>query len=127
MLRTQLETMRIMVVDDDVDFRLLLQVQLDLAPGLEVVCTAGDGAEALECVAAHDVDAVAMDLLMPRMNGFEAIQHLRTDRPDVGIVAYTAVDGDHIRAQMERFGVELVVKSGDASELAAALRRSVAG
>ncbi|MDX1658374.1 MAG: response regulator transcription factor [Nitriliruptorales bacterium] len=118
-------SVRVLVVDDDVDFRMLLRVQLNLAPELEVVGVAGDGVEAIEAVKQDPPDAVAMDLLMPRMNGFEAIEHIKGDHPDVGIVAYTAVAGDYARRQTELLGVELVLKSGDQSELVRALLRSV--
>lgn len=119
------EPVRVLVVDDDVDFRVLLRVQLNLAPELQVVGIAGDGVEAIEAVEEEEPDAIAMDLLMPRMNGFEAIEHIRRDHPDVGIVAYTAVAGNYAREQTDRLGVELVLKSGDQSELVRALLRSV--
>lgn len=115
---------KVLVVDDDVDFRVLLRVQLGMYDGLEVVATAGDGVEAIEQVAAGGIEAIAMDLLMPRMNGFEAIEIIKRDHPGVAIVAYTAVAGAYAREQTERLGVELVLKSGDQGELAEALRRA---
>ena len=116
--------LRVLVVDDDVDFRLLLGVQLDMEEDLQVTGTAGDGVEAIEMVEADPPDVIAMDLLMPRMNGFEAIEQLNRTHPEVGIVAYTAVAGTYAREQTERLGVELVLKSGDQSGLIAALRRA---
>ena len=73
------EELRVLVVDDDVDFRTLLSLQLNLAPGIDVVGSAADGREAIDLVESQEVDAVAMDLLMPRMNGFEAIAILRDE------------------------------------------------
>lgn len=122
---SEADAIRVLVVDDDVDFRVLLRVQLSMVPGLDVVATAGDGVEAIEAVSADPPDAVAMDLLMPRMNGFEAIEVLRREYPKVAVVAYTAVAGAYAREQTERMGVELVLKSGDQRELADALRRAV--
>lgn len=116
--------LRVLVVDDDIDFRLLLSVQLDMEDALQVIGSAGDGVEALEMVAADPPDVVAMDLLMPRMNGFEAIEALHGTHPAVGVVAYTAVAGTYAREQTERLGVELVLKSGDQTELVAALLRA---
>lgn len=116
--------LRCLVVDDDIDFRLLLSVQLDMETTLQVVGSAGDGVEALEMVADDPPDVVAMDLLMPRMNGFEAIEALHSSHPRVGVVAYTAVAGSYARQQTERLGVELVLKSGDQTELVAALVRA---
>lgn len=117
---------KVLVVDDDVDFRVLLRVQLGMYDGIDVVATAGDGVEAIEQVADGGIDAVAMDLLMPRMNGFEAIEVIKRDHPEVAIVAYTAVAGAYAREQTDRLGVELVLKSGDQGELAEALKRAAA-
>jgi DNA-binding NarL/FixJ family response regulator len=118
--------LRVVVVDDDDDFRLMLRVQLNLQDGVEVVGTAGDGREALEVVEQAAPDTVAMDLLMPVMDGFTAIAELRERRPEVGVVAYTAVAGRYARDRVGELGVELVLKSGDPAALVAALRRSVA-
>jgi DNA-binding NarL/FixJ family response regulator len=119
--------LRVVVVDDDDDFRLMLRVQLNLQQGVEVVGTAGDGREALEVVDEVDPDAVAMDLLMPVMDGFAAIGELRERRPEVGIVAYTAVAGRYARDRVGELGVELVLKSGDPASLVGALQRSIVG
>jgi DNA-binding NarL/FixJ family response regulator len=117
--------LRVVVVDDDDDFRLMLRVQLNLQDGVEVVGTAGDGREALEVVEHVAPDAVAMDLLMPAMDGFAAIEELRERRPEVGVVAYTAVAGRYARDRVAELGVDLVLKSGDPAALVAALRRSI--
>ncbi len=117
--------LRVVVVDDDDDFRLMLRVQLNLESGVEVVGTAVDGYEAIEVVGDEAPDAVAMDLLMPNLDGFAAIDRIRREQPEVGLVAYTAVAGRYARERVAAQGVELVLKSGDPTELVAALRRSV--
>jgi DNA-binding NarL/FixJ family response regulator len=116
----------VLVVDDDDDFRLMLRVQLNLVAGVEVVGTARDGYEALDEVERLRPEAVAMDLLMPNLDGFAAIDQLQHDHPDVGVVAYTAVAGRYARDRVAGQGVELVLKSGDPTGLVAALRRSAA-
>lgn len=117
--------LRVLVVDDDDDFRLMLRVQLNLEPDVEVVGTAADGYEAVDEVARTRPDAVAMDLLMPNLDGFATIDRLLEEHPGVGLVAYTAVAGRYARERVADQGVELVLKSGDPTELVAALRRSV--
>lgn len=116
---------RVLVVDDDDDFRLMLRVQLNLVTGVEVVGTAADGYEALDAIAQLQPDAVAMDLLMPNLDGFATIDRLQEEHTGVGVVAYTAVAGRYARDRVRAQGVELVLKSGDPTELVAALRRSV--
>ena len=117
--------LRIVVADDEPDVRLLLRLQLQGVPDIEVVGEAGDGLEALEQCRELRPDAVVMDLLMPKMMGIEAIEHLRRDLPEVGIVAYTATAGDFVRHEMDRLGVPVRLKSGDVSQLVEALHRTV--
>lgn len=119
------DRLRVVVVDDEPDVRLLLRLQLDGIDGIEVVGEAGDGLEAIErCHELHP-DAVVMDLLMPRMMGIEAIDKLQAELPGVGVVAYTATAGEYVRLETERLGVQLLLKSGDVTHLIDALRRSV--
>lgn len=119
------ETLRVVLADDDADFVLILRARLNLLPGIEVVATAGDGAEALEAVVATRPDVVVVDLLMPGVDGFVALEFLRAEHPDTGAVAYTGVATSAARARVAALGVELVLKTRDASQLADAIRRSV--
>jgi CheY-like chemotaxis protein len=113
-------SLRVLVADDEPDVRLLLRLGLrhhDIA----VVGEAADGYEVLAVCAEQPVDAIVLDLLMPRMNGFEVIPQLQRDHPHIGIVAYTAVAGDFVRREMARLNIPLLLKSGDAAPLAEAL------
>jgi two-component system, NarL family, nitrate/nitrite response regulator NarL len=118
-----IDLIRVLIVDDEPDLRILLRLQLGFEQGFEVVGEAADGREAIERCAELEPDVVVMDLLMPRMTGFEATARLREEQPGVGVVAYSAVAGDFARDEMERLGVELVLKSGEVEPIAAALRR----
>ena len=115
---------KVLIVDDEDDVRLLLRLQLE-AEGFEVVGSAPDGGSAVEAAVDLRPDAVVLDLLMPKMTGFEAIPRLRDADPDVVIIAYTATAGDFVRAEMARLGVDLVLKSGDVRALAAAIEAGV--
>lgn len=118
--------LRVLIADDEADVRLLLRLGLrhhDIA----VVAEATDGHEVLAACDQQRIDAVVLDLLMPRMNGFEVIPELQRDHPEVGIVAYTAVAGDVVRREMSRLGIPLLLKSGDAAPLAEALHRAAEG
>ena len=113
--------LRVVVVDDEPDVRLLLRLQLP-PEGVHIVGEAGDGATAVQVCQATRPDAVVLDLLMPIMTGFEAIPAIREHAPDTRIVAYTASAGQFVRDKMAELDVALVLKSGDASDLVAALR-----
>lgn len=112
--------MRVLIVDDEEDIRLLLRSQLERA-GYEVAGEARDGAEALMRCDDSKPDAVILDLLMPIVNGFEAIPKIRTKYPKIAIIAYTAVAGEFVRQEMARLHIPLVLKSGQFSRLQSAL------
>jgi two-component system, NarL family, nitrate/nitrite response regulator NarL len=122
--RTAEVPIRVVVADDEPDVRLLLRVQLERR-GFVVTGEAADGAAAVESCLASQPDAVVLDLLMPGMNGFEAIPRLRREAPDVAVVAYTAVAGDFVRGEMARLRIPLLLKSGDVTSLARAIRSAV--
>lgn len=69
---------RIMVVDDEADFRV--QVRRALERDGYVVDEAADGAEALERLRAGHFDLAIVDLLMPRVTGLRLLAELRADR-----------------------------------------------
>ncbi|MBZ4318277.1 response regulator [Streptomyces huiliensis] len=67
---------RVMLVDDQVLLRTGFRMVLAAQPDMEVVAEAGDGAEALEVLAATKVDVVLMDVRMPRMDGVESTRRI---------------------------------------------------
>jgi len=120
------DQIEVVVADDEIDIRLLLRLQLRQA-GIVVVGEAADGHEAVDLCRELQPHVVVLDLLMPRMNGFEVIPVLRDEMPDVGIVAYSAVAGDFARTEMERWDVPLRLKTGDAEPLVQVIRELAAG
>jgi two-component system, OmpR family, alkaline phosphatase synthesis response regulator PhoP len=79
---------RIMVVEDDGDARKLMEAVL-CQGGYEVLL-ATDGLDALEKMGAHHVDLVLLDLMMPRMDGYELARALRKANNAVPILMVTA-------------------------------------
>jgi len=67
----------ILVVDDEDDLLSLLEYNLD-QEGFEVVL-ARDGVEAIEQARAHEPALIILDVMMPRMDGIEVCEKLRTD------------------------------------------------
>lgn len=113
------------MVDDEEGVRLLLRLQLE-SHGHTVTGEAGDGDEALEACRRESPDAVILDLLMPGVSGFEAIPRLRSEFPEVAVIAYTAVAGDFVRNEMSRLHIPLALKTANFAPIEAALASAVA-
>jgi DNA-binding response OmpR family regulator len=70
---------RVLVVDDEPMVRDVLARYLSLE-GFEV-SEAADGRAALERIAEHDPDLVVLDLMLPEIDGYEVLRHLRASAP----------------------------------------------
>ena len=76
---------RILIIDDDDIIRRMLSLMLTKA-GYDVV-DAANGKEGLKQFRENDIDLVLTDLIMPEKEGIEMIMELKTDFPDVKIIA----------------------------------------
>ncbi|HKO56413.1 MAG TPA: response regulator, partial [Thermoanaerobaculia bacterium] len=72
---------KVLVVEDDSATQSLLRT-IAQREGFEVL-TADDGAQALVILARSTVDVILLDLLLPRVNGFEVLRHLRCTSPEL--------------------------------------------
>ena len=81
---------RLLVVDDDPHVADLVRQSLEDEP--YQIDAAGDGVAALEAIAQRRPDVILLDLLMPRMDGFEVIASLQQDaeRRDIPVIVLTA-------------------------------------
>lgn len=79
---------QIMVVEDDTNTRRLMATVLR-QNGYEPVC-ARDGVEALEMMDSHHVDLIVLDIMMPRMDGYEFTRTLRESGSEIPILMVTA-------------------------------------
>ena len=98
--------LRALVVDDSSVIRELIAVNLQLE-GFEVT-TAGDGESAVEIATHFRPDVITLDVMMPRMNGFETVLRLR-EEPLTAAIPVVMVTGRAQAADVargEEVGVE---------------------
>jgi CheY-like chemotaxis protein len=82
----------VMIVDDNVQNVELLQAFLEALP--VKIITAFDGVEALEKVEQHNPDLILLDIMMPRMSGFQVCRTLKGNQKtrDIQILMVTALN-----------------------------------
>ena len=116
-------TVSILVVDDEP--RLLNGIRLALEAGGYRVLVALDGIEALSVLREQPVDLIVADIAMPRMNGYQLYEQVRTDPQWVAIpfifLTARAMDSD-IRYGKELGADDYLTKPFDPEDLLAAIR-----
>ena len=119
---------RILIADDHAVVRQGLRMFLGLDPDLDVVGEAVDGAEALRLARELKPDVVLMDLLMPEMDGIRATAAIRTELPDVEVVALTSVfDDSSVIGAVRAGAIGYLLKDTQADELCRAIKAAAAG
>ena len=119
--------LRIMIVDDNANTRKLTQAVLK-QNGYDTVC-ACDGVEGLELLDKMHIDLIILDVMMPRMNGFEFTRNLRECGWETPILMVTAKESHMDKKEGFLAGTDdYMVKPVDDEEMllriAALLRRS---
>jgi DNA-binding NarL/FixJ family response regulator len=80
------EKVRVLVVDDDPDFVEAAKVSLAADRRIEVVGGATSGEDAVKQAAALQPEVVAMDVVMPDLDGLEATRLIRKNQPECRVI-----------------------------------------
>jgi DNA-binding response OmpR family regulator len=122
------QPVRVLVVDDDEVIRQLITVNLELE-GFEVH-TASDGQDCLDKIKDVTPDVVTLDVMMPRLDGWETASRLRQDK-DLAGVRIILLSARAQEADIERgdtIGVDAyLTKPFDPDDLVATVRRLAEG
>ena len=102
----------ILVVDDELEFLKMIRMRLE-ANYYEVV-TATSGAEALDKVSKYKLDAVLLDILMPGIDGLEALRRIRKMDESLPVYIITAFSTDERFKAANKLGASgFIVKTDD--------------
>jgi NarL family two-component system response regulator YdfI len=122
------ELIRVLIVDDHEVVREGMRMILEAEQDFEVVGEASDGIEAVALVEKEKPDVVLMDLRMPRMDGLEALERIRSNWPDVAVVILTTYDEDDLMLRGLKAGARgYLLKDTSRGTLFNALRAAARG
>jgi class 3 adenylate cyclase/CheY-like chemotaxis protein len=119
---------RVLLVDDYEVVRRGLRGFLELLPEIEIVGEAGNGREAVDAAYRLQPDVILMDLVMPEMDGPQAIAAIRERQPEIAVVALTSfAEPERVAAAMAAGAVGHLTKDAEAEQVADAVRAAYAG
>ena len=119
---------RVLITDDHGVVRQGLRMFLSLDPELEVVGEAANGEEALRMARDLSPDVVLMDLVMPVMDGISATGAIRSELPDVEVIALTSVLEDaSVTGAVKAGAIGYLMKDTEAEELGRAIKAAAEG
>ena len=111
----------ILVVDDDKHTRMLLRAVLENAH--YTVTTATNGEEALEALDKEHIDLVVLDIMMPKMDGFTLLRHLRGANNATPVLMLTAREEEADKVLGLELGADdYMVKPFDTKEVVARIK-----
>ena len=119
---------RVLVADDHAVVREGLRTFLRLQKGIEVVGEAADGEEAVAQAVRLTPDVVLMDLVMPRLDGIEAMRRIRAEIPAARVIVLTSfADDDKLLPAVRGGAAGYLLKSAQPREVVRAIRAAHAG
>jgi two-component system, NarL family, response regulator LiaR len=122
------DPIRVLIVDDHAVVREGLRAFLELQDRMEVIGEAGDGREAIEEAERLRPDVILMDLVMPRLDGVEAMRELHEQVPAARVIVLTSfLDDERLVPALRAGAAGYLLKNVEPQELARAIRLADAG
>lgn len=116
-------TVRVLIVDDEPDLRLLLRTMLSLDPRIEIAGEAGDGGRGLELYRELRPDVLVLDQRMPVLEGLEVAAQVLSEDPGQLIVLISAYLDDAMRSEANVLGVRSIMGKQHIEEIGAEILR----
>lgn len=123
-----MEKIKVLIVDDHAILREGLRALLSYFEDIEVVGEAADGQEALTMVESLRPNIVLMDIIMPRLNGFEATQQIAERFPSSRVLILTQhEEWQYVMPLLKAGAAGFILKKAVGAELISAIRAIAKG
>lgn len=123
---------RIMLVEDNIEYRDVVRLALEQEPGVELTRQFGTAEIALRTLQdtppSHKPDLILLDLRLPGMSGFDAIAECRKIAPDVKVIILTQSDQEQDVLRAIALGASgYLLKSATLDEIRASIKTVMSG
>lgn len=119
-----MEKIKVLLVDDEIDFSLVLSRRLERR-GLDVGI-AGGADEAVEALKERPVDVVLLDIKMPGRDGVQLLGEIKRQYPGIAVVMLTAhAESDIVVSSLAMGACDYLLKPADVDEIVRKLKDAV--
>lgn len=119
---------RLMIADDHAVVRNGIKLMLALAPDMELIAEAVDGAVVLHQVRDGELDLLLLDMNMPGISGLDLIRRVKLCRPELPILVFTMHNDAQLAMRALKAGASgFITKDSEPETLLAAIRKVSAG
>jgi two-component system response regulator NreC len=118
------ETVKILLCDDNDNFRQLLMQYINSMPGVEIVGEAIDGVDVIEKTEKLNPDLVLMDLSMPNQSGLDATKTIKEKWPEKSVIILTLYEDSVYKELADEFHADgFIAKSSIKTQLPAVIQQ----
>jgi two-component system, NarL family, nitrate/nitrite response regulator NarL len=117
------EMLSVIIADDHKLFIDGLCMLLQNEPGLEILNIASNGRELMKLLVSQSPDLILLDINMPGLNGFEALQRIKSTYPKIKVIMLSTYNEEHLIGRAKAGGANgYLVKNADKAELVQAMK-----
>ncbi|HYI46112.1 MAG TPA: response regulator [Actinomycetota bacterium] len=102
----------VLICDDVAELRSLIKRALRSETDIEVVGEAANGQQAVEMAASLQPDVVVLDIQMPVMDGFQALEGIRRDCPASKVIMLSGLNASNLEATAMSLGADDYMEKG---------------
>ncbi|MBZ0203445.1 MAG: response regulator transcription factor [Ignavibacteria bacterium] len=120
------KTIKILLCDDNDNFRQLLTQYIESMPDVEVVGEAFDGVDVIDKTESLDPDLVLMDLSMPNQSGLDATKTIKEKWPTKAVIILTLYEDSVYKELADEFNADgFIAKSSIKDQLPGVIEQMV--
>lgn len=120
------KNVKILLCDDNDNFRQLLTTYIKAMPGVEVVGEAVDGVDVIDKTAELNPDLVLMDLSMPNQSGLDATKTIKEKWPNKSVIILTLYEDSVYKELADEFNADgFIAKSSIKNQLPGVIEEKV--
>jgi two-component system response regulator (stage 0 sporulation protein A) len=101
-----MEQINVLVADNSDEFTGLFSQYLSINPNINIVGIARDGQEAIDLIKETNPNVLLLDLVMPRIDGFEVLRRIAADDSSLSVFVVSALGDNEIARQALNLGAD---------------------